>query len=294
MTIKEAEQMIIDAYSNYSLPEENKFQLIEALEFLIEATHDPVHMMHLGGIYYEDRYYDLALKYYEMAATYDHTAAYECLGYIWYYGRTGEVDYKKAFEYYSKAAERGDTVAAYKLADMYLKGYYVEKDYDKYCETIEKLYPKVTGTSLIDSEPVPEICLRLSVIRREQGRTDDAVRLLFEAREYLEEVLTYNPFWGNLRNMEWLIHDLYELIDCDMTDLGLFDLYYVLSKPCKVTFRYNNEKYEAESVEEDGQIVVRFGDKWYRSVQEFFDNACIGDDRVATLAYDIYEMEVKR
>ena len=52
MTIKEAEQMIIDAYSNYSLPEENKFQLIEALEFLIEATHDPVHMMHLGGIYY--------------------------------------------------------------------------------------------------------------------------------------------------------------------------------------------------------------------------------------------------
>ena len=56
MTIKEAEQMIIDAYSNYSLPEENKFQLIEALEFLIEATHDPVHMMHLGGIYYEDRY----------------------------------------------------------------------------------------------------------------------------------------------------------------------------------------------------------------------------------------------
>ena len=62
MTIKEAEQMIIDAYSNYSLPEENKFQLIEALEFLIEATHNPVHMMHLGGIYYEDRYYDLALK----------------------------------------------------------------------------------------------------------------------------------------------------------------------------------------------------------------------------------------
>ena len=79
-----------------------------------------------------------------------------------------------------------------------------------------------------------------------------------------------------------------------MTDLGLFDLYYVLSKPCKATFRYDNEKYEVESVEEEGRIVVRFGNKWYRSVQEFFDNACIGDDRVATLAYDIYEMEVKR
>lgn len=75
MTIKEAEQMIIDAYSNYRLPEENKVMLIEALEYLIEETHDPEHMMHLGGIYYDDRCFDLALKYYEMAAAYDHTQA---------------------------------------------------------------------------------------------------------------------------------------------------------------------------------------------------------------------------
>ena len=294
MTIKEAKQMIIDAYSNYSLPEENKIQFIEALEFLIEETHDPEHMMHLGGIYYEDRYYDLALKYYEMAASYDHTPAYECLGYIWYYGRTGEVDYKKAFEYYSRAAERGNTTAAYKVADMYKNGYYVEKDYDRYCKTIEKLYRKVKNTRLLDNEPLPEIYLRLSVIRREQGRTEDAVRLLFEARSYLEELLMYNPFWGSLRNMEWLIADLYEMIDCDMTDLKLFDLYHVLREPRKVTFKYEGKIYEVESVEEDGRIIVRFGDKWYRSVREFFDKACIGDDRIATLAWDIYEMEVKR
>jgi len=293
MTIKEAEQMIIDAYSNYSLPEENKMMLIEALEYLIEETHDPKHMMHLGGIYYDDRRYDLALKYYEMAATFDHTAAYECLGYIWYYGRTGEVDYKKAFEYYSKAAKRGDTVAEYKVADMYKNGYYVEKDYDKYCKTIERLYRKVKDASWTN-EPLPEIFLRLSVIRREQGRTDDAIELLINAREALERSLEYNPFFGSLRNMEWAIHDLYELIDIDYSDLGLFDLYYLLRQPCKVAFKYDDAKFEVESFEEDGMMTVRFGDKWYRSVRDFFDYACIGDDRAATLADYIYEMEVIR
>ena len=293
MTIKEARQMIIDAYSNYSLPEANKTMLIEALEYLIEETHDPRDMMHLGGIYYDDRRFDLALKYYEMAAAYDHTEAYECLGYIWYYGRTGVTDYKKAFEYYSKAAKRGNTVAAYKVADMYKNGYYVEKDYDKYCKTIERLYRKVRNASWT-SEPLPEIFLRLSVIRREQGRTDDAIKLLIDAREVLEMSLEYNPFFGSLRNMEWAINDFYQLTEIDYSDLGLFDLYYLLKQPCKVSFRYEGIKFEVESAEEDGMMTVRFGDRWYRSVRDFFDSACIGDDRVATLADYIYEMEVAR
>lgn len=293
MTIKEAEQMLIDAYSNYSLPEENKVMLIEALEYLIEETHAPEHMMHLGGIYYDDRCFDLALKYYEMAAAYDHTQAYECLGYIWYYGRTGEVDYKKAFEYYSKAADRGNTIATYKVADMYKNGYYVEKDYDKYCKTIERLYRKVRNASWMD-EPLPEIFLRLSVIRREQGRIEDAVELLINAREVMELEVRYNPFFGVLSNMEWAIHDLYELIEIDYSDLGLFDLYYLLKQPCKVTFKYEDTKFEVESFEEDGMITVRFGDKWYRTVRDFFENAYIGEDRIATLSDYIYEMEVKR
>ena len=41
--------------------------------------------MYFGGYYYEQKHFDLELKYYEMAASMDHDAAYECLGYIWYY-----------------------------------------------------------------------------------------------------------------------------------------------------------------------------------------------------------------
>lgn len=292
MTIREAKKLLRSAYSNGNLTEEEKFELTEALSFLIRETHDPEYMMNLGGIYYEDRQFDLALKYYEMAAACDYQVAYECLGYIWYYGRTGEVDYKKAFEYFSKAAEACNVVAAYKLADMYKGGKYVEKDYDKYCRTIESLYPKVKNSRWLN-DPLPEISMRLSRIRREQNRTDEAVQLLLEARPFLAERIMYNPFFGDLSNMEWLIRDLYELIDCDMSDLKLYDLYYVLRTPAKVTFMYKKKRYEVEAVEEDGIIAVRFGRKWYRSVKDFFADAAIGSSKLVTIPFELYDFEVK-
>ena len=101
------------------------------MNFLIEEEHNPRDMMYLGGYYYEIKNFDLALKYYEMAAAYDYDTAYECLGYIWYYGRTGTKDYKKAFEYFSKLMDKGHPIATYKVADMYRNGYYVERVQEK-------------------------------------------------------------------------------------------------------------------------------------------------------------------
>lgn len=90
---------MIRDYYKISLPgEEDDFRYTEALSFIIESTKDPRVMMELGGWYYENRHFDLALKYYEMAAEYNNTEAYVCLGYIWYYGRTGEKDFEKAFK----------------------------------------------------------------------------------------------------------------------------------------------------------------------------------------------------
>ena len=292
MTVREAEKLLKKAYSNGNLTEEDKFELTEALAYLIEETHDPEYMMNLGGIYYEDKQFDLALKYYEMAAAYDYDTAYECLGYIWYYGRTGEVDYKKAFENYSKAAEVGNLTATYKVADMYKNGYYVEKDYGKYCRIIESLYPRVKHSDWLN-DPLPEVSMRLARIRKEQGRNDEAVELLLEARPFLAERIMYNPFFGDLNNMEWLIRDLYELIECDTSDLKLYDLHYVLKTPCKVTFMYNNKKYEVESVNDNGNMSIRFGKKWYRSIKDFFAEASIGGKKLVTIPFDLYDFEVK-
>ena len=101
MTTKEAREIVyfFDEMSNPS--EDDVFLFTEAMDFLIEKEKDPRDMMYLGGYYYEQKKFDLALKYYEMAASFDYDPAYECLGYVWYYGRTGERDFKKAFEYFS-------------------------------------------------------------------------------------------------------------------------------------------------------------------------------------------------
>ncbi|MBR6380772.1 MAG: hypothetical protein IKS07_03735, partial [Lachnospiraceae bacterium] len=80
MTIAEAELMVRKFDENKNPTEEEIFLFTEAMGFLIEKRHRPEDMMYLGGYYYEIRQFDLALKYYEMAATFDYDPAYECLG----------------------------------------------------------------------------------------------------------------------------------------------------------------------------------------------------------------------
>lgn len=119
MTVEEARKTVNDFHSGASRDE---FMFTEAMEYLIREEKRPQDMLSLGGHCYGNKNFDLALKYYEMAASYNYEPAWECLGYVWYYGRTGEKDYKKAFEYFSKCMERGNPVAAYKIADMYKSG----------------------------------------------------------------------------------------------------------------------------------------------------------------------------
>ena len=121
MTVAEARQIVRDYFrkQNSNPGEEEFFMFTEAMDYLIQETKDPAYMVDLGAVYYENRQFDLALKYYEMAAEYGEIHAISNLGYIWYYGRTGEKNYEKAFYYFNKAREMGDMIAAYKVADMY-------------------------------------------------------------------------------------------------------------------------------------------------------------------------------
>lgn len=291
MTIKEAERIVRN--TEQSNPTEAQMQALkDALAFLIEETQDSGYMMYLGGIYYDERKFDLAFKYYEMAAEQDDDSAYECLGYIWYYGRTGEKDYKKAFEYFSKAAQVGNLVAAYKVADMYREGYYVEKDYDKYCRTIESLYPRVRLADNLGA-PLPEISMRLAAIRREQGRTDEAIQILLKARPFLAERIMYNPFFGDLTNMEHLIGDLYEMVECDLNSFMLYDLHHVLRTPCTVEFKYKGKTYDVESYAINDTVKVRFGNKRYDSIKDFFAHAEIDGRKLVTIPYDLKDFRVR-
>lgn len=292
MTIREAREIVRRFDERKKLTDEDVFMFTEAMSFLVNELHDPRDMMHLGGYYYEIKKFDLALKYYEMAAMYDYDPAYECLGYIWYYGRTGERDFKKAFEYFSKLMEKGDPVATYKVADMYKNGYYVEKNQQKYEEIIEKLYLEVKNMD-DPFDPIPEVFTRLARIRFDQGKKDEAIDLYSYAKEVLAIRIKYNAFFGNLNIMKWLIDDLYKLVDFDVKNFDFFDMYYLLTSPHKISFMYRGRKQELESVVEDGECHVCFNGKWFRSRDDFYKDACIDDIHLTAIHENLFDFAVE-
>jgi len=257
--------------------------------FVIAETHDPRYMTDLGAAYYARKDYDLALKYYEMAAALDYEPAIQGLGYIWYYGRTGTVDYEKAFRYFSSL--KHNIVAQYKIADMYKNGYYVKKDYEKYKNIIETLYDEVKD---IDNAfaPIPEIFTRLASIRKKEGKTDEAIHLYLEAKDVLALRIENNPFFGNISIMKYLIQDLYSLKAIDKNHIDLFDLFELLKNPVHISFYYDEEEHLIESIEEDGNIVIHFDNKWYRTIDDFFEKAEIDGQRIVILGWELYDFEV--
>ena len=296
MTINEAHKICREYYQLPNPGEDDDFMLTEALGFLIRETHEAGYMCELGGFYYEKRKFDLALKYYEMASECGDISATVGLGYIWYYGRTGKPDYKKAFYYYDKARQMGDIVASYKVADMYRNGYYVEKDPDKYRSIIEELYEKVENALNLGA-PLPEIFTRLAAIRAEEGDSGEALRLYDAARNFLAQRIRWNPFFGNLTIMKGLIRDIYELRPFDPEDIRFYDLYYILRNPALVRFTYYNEEaepetHEVEAVQEGGDIAIRFDDHWYHNVDDFFGKAELEGELLTRLYEELFDFEL--
>ncbi len=292
MTDAQARRIIDDFERKNVHNEDEEFMFIEACEYLIDKTHDPRLMMHLGGYYYELRNFDLALKYYEMASALHYDDADECLGYIWYYGRTGQKDYEKAFRHFKAAADRGNIVARYKIADMYKNGYYVEKDYDEYKRIIRELYPEITGATNVFA-PLPEIYTRLAHIEAGEGNEDEACELYLYAKDFLAQRIRYNAFFGNLNIMKWLIQDLYKLMEPDRDNIDLYDLYYYLEKPVKISFKYMDRTYHVECMNEDGENVIRFEDKWFRSADDFFRKATIGSKLLTDIYRRLSDFEIE-
>lgn len=291
LTIEKAQQILDDYYDLTQPTYEDDIQLINALEYLIRETNNPEYMVELGGWYYGQKQFDLAEEYYLMAAKLNYVDAYECLGYIYYYGRVGQPDYEKAFHYYKLASDQGNLVAAYKLADMYKNGYYVQKDYPKYVQMIKDLYPKIQGaTNTFD--PVPEIYSRLAKIYVEEGNEDQAIQLLLIAKEFQSQRLIYSQFFGDLTIMKYIVNDLYSLIQFDPDYMDLFDLYYALQKPCKVAIEILGEDYIIEAKYEDGLFFICMDDKNYEDVDQFFLKAKINGEPISTQYVNVNYIEI--
>ena len=293
MEISEAKSNIRLYGRKSMLTKEEEFVYIESLEFLIEATKDTEYMCELGGYYYENKKFDLALKYYEMADEAGDRWAAEGLGYIWYYGRTGERDYEKAFKYYSKAAENGNLRSSVKVADMYKNGYYVRKNKKKYRSILESLLPVAENTNRL-GDPLPEVYTRLAAIYKEEGNLSGAAELYLNAKYFLRQRIVYTCFFGDLNIMSWLIEDLYGITEFDESNFDLYDLYYLLKTPHCVHFMYEGNEYEVTAETVDGQTAVKFRDKYYRGVKDFMAKASIGNKKLIELDRKLYAFEVVR
>ncbi len=291
LTIARAKE-IVDKYYAKSCPtKEDDFSFAESLEYLIHETGESNYMMQLGGWYYARKQFDLAEKYYLLAAELKDVGAYECLGYIYYYGRVGKPDYQKAFENFKLASEAGDIIASYKMADMYRNGYYVEKDEEKYASIIKSLYPKIrTAKNVFD--PLPEIYSRLAKIYQKEGKTEEAIQLLLTAKDFQGQRLKYNGFFGDLTIMKYIVLDLYDLIEFDSENMDLFDLYYVLKYPAKVLISIYPKKYTVEAIEENNHIYIRFNDQNYENVDELFLRAKVKNERLSAQYTNVDYMEL--
>ncbi|MCF0260846.1 MAG: hypothetical protein HUJ54_13385, partial [Erysipelotrichaceae bacterium] len=132
------------------------------------------------------------------------------------------------------------------------------------------------------------IFTRLARIRAEEGNTEEAVRLYTQARWFLEQRISVHPFFGDLSIMKWLIRDLCQLTVPDPEQIRLYDLFELLKTPVTVTFLYHGRKFIIQSVMENGECVICFDQKWYRTPEDFMAKAAI-DGRLLTSIYDELE-----
>ncbi len=261
MTRSEALRFITDFYRNPNPGKDDMFLFEEAELFLINTYHNPSDMNNLAFHYLEQRRHDLELKYLEMAAEYDYPAAVEELGFVWYYGQTGEVDYKKAYEYFSAAASLDDDVVkAYPSPELRL--------------------------------PHCDVYLRLARIRAQDGKTEEALKLLSDAREILSEDIRNNPaWWGNIEVMDEIVSLQYEL-GYEADRLDVFDLFGLAKKECVIAFLYEDRRFLIDIVREDDGVSVKFDHKWFRTVREFFEKAEIDGERIVYIYDELYDLEV--
>jgi|GEM_PF-1251821 len=126
----------------------------------------PIAALNLGTLYYEGRYvrqdYQKAYELYKIAADAGEPKAISNLGFCYYYGRHQEIDYEKAYEYFLKGALLfGDASCLYKLGDMYLQGYYVDKNERYAYQLYERAMFEAYGDDGRPQACIPDVMQRL-------------------------------------------------------------------------------------------------------------------------------------
>lgn len=305
---------IIHSYYFHGEPEDDTPAFQNACHYLIDAEKDYQAAVDLGGRYYSEKDYDNALKYYSLAAEHDVPYGYIGSGYIWYYGRTGTIDYEKAYDCFCRALyllsgfhiddeafwkgewkipfdseeEYVDYInTVYKLADMYRNGFYVVKDEERYISLITHLHDMMTSPAYkgMPVYSLPEIDLRLADITLHHDHSayagEHALQYLSEARYVMQRRLVSDGgFFGDFNIMKNIEMQIYQIAEFIPEEMDLYDLYYVMQKPCRVTFFHENYPHVITAVKKDNGIVINADHRWYASIDEYMQTGKIDGESI--------------
>lgn len=161
--------------------------------------------------------YKKAVPYLEKLGETGEYFAYNCLGYIYYYGRVNNKisEYEKAYKYFSLAEQGNVYEATYKLGDLYRNGYGIKKD----CKIAFGLYSRYFEDQLATflkekyANKLPDICLRLAScyfngIGVDKDIDSALLHIKLAQLSSFERIKVWN-FFGNI-SVDKSINSLYE------------------------------------------------------------------------------------
>ena len=127
----EIAEELIDSDKKCTMTAEISDFIVETLTGEIEDNHYEA-ATELGLLYFTGRMgnpdYKRAVKYFDFAERHGDRDAREYLGSCYYYGKAGTTDYEKAFHCFLSGVIDGRMGSMIKLGDMYRDGLYVKKD----------------------------------------------------------------------------------------------------------------------------------------------------------------------
>ena len=89
-----------------------------------------------------------------------------------------------------------------------------------------------------------------------------------------------------------MIGDIYQLRTFSKEVFDLYDLYYLMLTPVKIRFTFEGDTHEVEASEEDGQIAIRFDDRWFRTIDDFFLKAELDGELLTSRYEELFDFEV--
>ena len=170
---------------------------------------------------------------------------------------------------------------------MYHHGLYVKKDDARYRKMIEEAYKEVKEMIRYLNDPLPEIYYRMAGIKVADGEKDEALDLLYIAKRFMAERLSYEAFWGHIEVMGRIINLMYDIDEFDEDDFDLYDCFKISHTPCRVMFEYSDGEYEITMTGEVNEGIC-FDNKWYRSFSELLEKAQINGDKLTSVYDEIY------